>query len=195
MEARPSLTKELASNSSNSSEQHKFQQLSLNERSNNKATSVCQKNNSGKPAQKVQKVQKSVRICEPKRSEVEFALPSAVSMQIHQPPQEQLQAEAVLSNGFVSSGANHRPRSVTDALFAAAPVANSGNQNQNHNDNPILPPHSAEDMNKGFMPFADEDPDLISEYSLGEEEEEQERDAQRKPVNLRRGGQMRSNRW
>lgn len=184
MEARPSLTKELASSSSsNSSEQHKFQQLSLNERSNNKATSVCQKNNSGKPAQKVQKVPKSVRICEPKRSEVEFALPSAVSMQIHQPPQEQLQAEAVLSNGFVSSGANHRPRSVTDALFAAAPVANSGNQNQNHNDNPILPPHSAEDMNKGFMPFADEDPDLISEYSVGEEEEEQERDAQRKPVN------------
>lgn len=182
LEARPSLTKELASSSSSSvgSEQHKLQQLSLNEQRNNDKT-TCQKNKS--EPQKVQKTPKSVRICEPKRSEsnrsaeVPFAIPGAVPVQ---------------SSGFVASTVNNRPRSVTDALFAAAPevapptaavqnsiapsvavetpsnrkgLVSNSNSSNNHN-NPILPQHSAEDMNKGFMPFAVEDPDLISEYSM-----------------------------
>lgn len=175
LEARPSLTKEAHNNNKISCDQ----QQSLKE--DNQQDQQCQKKNNNKCAdqqlQKVQKPTKSVRIVEPPKAVVVLANNKPRDNHIRRgcaPPAVSIPLNPLSS--FISSAVN-RPRSVTDALFAAAPEVvaqtqgptpsaaaavvavakdgRTGQQNLNH-----LP----EDMNKGFLQFAEVDPELTSKY-------------------------------
>lgn len=174
LEARPSLTKEANKISCD-------QQLLKED--NQEQQQQCQKKNNNKCAdqqlQKVQKPTKSVRIVEP---------PKAVVLANNKPRDNPIRrgcAPPAVSiplnplSSFISSAVN-RPRSVTDALFAAAPevvaqtqgptpsaaaavvvaVAKDGRAGQQN------PNQLPEDMNKGFLQFAEVDPELTSKYIL-----------------------------
>lgn len=133
-------------------------------------TNKCQ-NKKTTSSSKLQKpVTKSVRITEPPKETKSSCAPVAASPFIAPPPVGvAIQATA---NSYVSSAVN-RPRSVTDALFAAAPeVATTATAAAQP-----LPPSAPlvttatdrkcllpEDMNKGFLQFAEVDPELTSKY-------------------------------
>lgn len=171
LEARTSLTKELA----RGCDVEHNKQLSLsNEQKSSSSKTLKNNNNSGQQQPKVQKNPKSVRICEPpKQSGPRGAVPCFTSPPGGAVPiQVQIAVPLGSSSCALNAASVNRPRSVTDALFAAAPEVAPANPTapvaapaqSSSIQNQHLPQTSAEDMNKGFLPFADEDPDLISEY-------------------------------
>lgn len=189
LEARPSLTQETSNGVSVQQQQQPL--LMKVDQEEHQKTKQCQKQNINKSncksvvvqQPKVQKPIKSVRIVEP---------PKAVVVVVATNQQQQRKFGAPSSavpiplNSFVASSASvNRPRSVTDALFAAAPevVAQTGppppvvvaaavsvavatttaTDNGRKGGQPNLLLAAPEDMNKGFLQFADEvDPDLTS---------------------------------
>lgn len=212
LEARPSLTKETSCGDEHRQQslipEQQFSNIN-NKRGQQQSMSrggvveLSSKKNSSNSAcvgqeQQEPKVQKnapkSVRICEPKRSESRPRnnYPSSVALSTFATRPETTGVPLHFS-GFSSCTATNRPRSVTDALFAAAPelVAVPNNCATEPTEivepplvdqevlttepavcitevtsNDLLPPSSAEDMNEGFLQFADADQDLISEYRL-----------------------------
>lgn len=192
LEARPSLTQETSSNGVSVQQQQQPLLMTVDQEEHQK-TKQCQKLNNNKSNSKsvvqppkVQKPIKSVRIVEP---------PKAVVVVVANNQQQQQRkfgapssAVPIPLNSFVASSASvNRPRSVTDALFAAAPevvaqtgpplpvvvaaaaaavsvaVATTTTDNGRKGDQPNLLLAAPEDMNKGFLQFADEvDPDLTS---------------------------------
>lgn len=199
LEARPSLTQETSSNGVSVQQQPLLMKVDQEE---HQKTKQCQKQNNNKSNSKsvvvqqpkVQKPIKSVRIVEP---------PKAVVVVVANNQQQQRKFGAPSSavpiplNSFVASSASvNRPRSVTDALFAAAPevvaqtgppppvvvaaaaavsvaVATTTTDNGRKGGQPNLLLAAPEDMNKGFLQFADEvDPDLTSKYYLLSREQE-----------------------
>lgn len=159
LEARPSLTTEASSNSNCGAAALLAPLTCGEERIHNKNTSA------GLEAREIkvqQKPTKTVRIVEPPKApkvRVKSAPPPPVGVPI------QL---AQTSGSFVTSA--NRPRSVTDALFAAAPeVVVAAQQGPTPSAavaaaaerRNLLP----EDMSKGFLQFAAEvDPELTSKW-------------------------------
>lgn len=136
LEARPSLTKEA---NSGGSEHKQHQPLLIPVRKEQQDRQCQKKNNIYVTEQKVQKPTRSVRIVEPsKTTRVENSAATPVP---------------------VANSVN-RPRSVTDALFAAAPEVAGTTPLVAADQKNLL----SDDMNKGFLQFTEVDPELTSEY-------------------------------
>ena len=135
-----------------------------------------QRNTCSEP-QKVQKNPKSVRIVEPPQPIKTRVAP--VFNQNNNTCQSVGALNTVPGNNSFSVAVN-RPRSVTDALFAAAPevvattpavavasvaaAATTTVATEQQQRRSTLQQQLPEDMNKGFLQFAEVDPELTSEY-------------------------------
>lgn len=162
LEARPSVTKEA---SSCGSEHKQQQQPTLKERANAKKNNYI---SAVVGDQKVQKqITKSVRIVEPPKvaaavkTRAENTRRASASTFVNPAAQKVAACNSSLVN---------RPRSVTDALFAAAPeVVPQTGPTPAVVAAPIQERKTPlpEEMNKGFLQFAEVDPELTSEYCQG----------------------------
>lgn len=164
-EARPSLTKDDVA--SGCGTEHKQPLIAATWKEQQQARQCQKKNNNyraGDPNLKVQKPPKSVRIVDPPKDKARAENNrKGCGLDSVAIPLNSLVAPV---GGFLASA--NRPRSVTDALFAAAPeavVALTGPtppaaESAERED--LLP----KDMNKAFLQFAEVDPELTSKYII-----------------------------